>query len=366
MYSLLRIFVFSSLLCLIVNVQAHTYFSALIVGGTHLSEGDCIRPHPGSRYDYPISSLDNKNGILTNNMTCGFLPNAGKAANRKCPIAAGSTVGIQWHYEMGLGSSDTFFIDPSHHGPCFVYLAKSDTGAGAVWFKIFEDGYNTSSKTWCVDRLKTNKGVFTFTIPSDLSPGNYLLRGELLALHEGDQLGGAQPYVHCAEITISGSGVAIPDSTYLASFPGAYSANDAGVHFDIYDGFKTYPIPGPKLYIAGAQSSGSSNVVTTGGNRIVTTGLVKPSTTGSNKLITSGANQSPSSTSGSVKPFTTGSNKSITSGANQSPSSTSGSIKPSTTGKKVSTPSTTGNPSFFNFYEFFIQYLHWKSTKMHR
>lgn len=247
------------LLLFVSSVIGHTYLSSITVDGTAYKEGDCIRPHPGSKYDYPISALDRPNGLQSGDMTCGWLPNAAKAANKKCPVQPGSTVTIQWHYEMG-DLSDTFIIDPSHKGPCVVYMAKSDTGAGNVWFKIFEDGYDTTTKKFCVERLRANKGKLDVKIPTDITPGNYLFRAELIALHEGHEKNGAQPYIGCAEVTVGGSGTVNPGN--LVAFPGAYTANDAGIFFNIYSGsIKSYPIPGPALYKSGS-SSGNTPVPT--------------------------------------------------------------------------------------------------------
>jgi len=334
MNCLLRAFVLSVLVGL---VYSHGYFSSLIINGQALSEGDCVKPHPSNKYDYPISDKTNTAGLQSINMTCGW---AGKSlkANRKCPIAAGSTVGLQFHYEMGLGSSDTYYIAPDHKGPCLVYLAKTDDvlPSGPVWFKIFEDGYDTSSKSFCVTRMRANGGKFFFTIPSDLAPGNYVMRSELIALHEGFQLGGAQPYVHCEEITITGSGTAQPSGTYLAQFPGYYKANDAGIYFDIYDDFTTYPIPGPKLYVAGASGAPSPAPSTTGKATPSTTGKPAPSTTGKQH-----------STTGKPAASTTGKAASSTSTGSPAPSTT-GKPAPSTTGKPHTASSTSGTAASNN------------------
>lgn len=66
-----------------------------------------------------------------------------------------------------------------------VYMAKvnsaTDPAPANGWFKIYEDGFNNG--VWGVDKLIENKGKVTVTIPSCLAPGDYLLRGELIALH---------------------------------------------------------------------------------------------------------------------------------------------------------------------------------------
>jgi cellulase len=54
------------------------------------------------------------------------------------------------------------------------------TVTGLKWFKIQEEGYNPSTGKWAVDNLVTNKGKYTFSIPSCIEPGDYLMRHELI------------------------------------------------------------------------------------------------------------------------------------------------------------------------------------------
>jgi len=323
-----------SLMYFVASAYGHGYFSSLTIDGVAYKEGDCTRPHPGSKYDYPISALDRTTGLQSGDMTCGWLPSAAKAANKKCPVMPGSKITYQFHYEMGMGDSDTYIIAPDHRGPCIIYLASSETGSGNVWFKIFEDGYNQQTKQWCVDKLRANKGKLDFTIPADLAPGNYLMRGEIIALHEGFELNGAQPYVGCAEITVGGTKTGRPSASQLVAFPGAYKNTDAGIFFNIYSGKNpAYPIPGPALYVSGAASgstpappaSVTTGKVTTAAAKI-TTG--KPLTTAkvsvtTGKVLTSGARQI---TTGAVTPskVTTGARSRITTGSQSSPVTSSG------------------------------------------
>lgn len=172
-----------------------------------------------------------------------WLPEAANPAKRKCAIAAGATIGIQWHHNSNSPSDD--ILEATHKGPCLAYLAKSDTGAGPVWFKIFEDGYDPATQLWGTDRLIRNRGRIDVTIPSDIAPGNYLLRGEVLALHNAYSLDGVQPYVGCVELVISGSGSATPQGV---SFPGAYKRDSPSMLFNVYQSFNSYTIPGPELY----------------------------------------------------------------------------------------------------------------------
>jgi hypothetical protein len=73
-------------------------------------------------------------------------------------------------------------------------------------------------------------GVASATIPSDVAPGQYLLRHEIIALHLADQMGGAEFYSSCTQLNIGGSGTGVPSANELVSFPGAYSDDDPGIY----------------------------------------------------------------------------------------------------------------------------------------
>jgi len=131
-------------------------------------------------------------------------------------------------------------------GPITVYMSKA--GSSMSWTKIAEDGYD--GKSWAVDKLI--KGSYTgkpgqhkFTLPK-VAPGEYIIRPEIIALHEGDRIGGAQFYQECIHVKVGGSGTtALPAGVAI---PGHLSAQDAGVHFNLYGSYSSYPIPGPKLW----------------------------------------------------------------------------------------------------------------------
>lgn len=74
------------------------------------------------------------------------------------------------------------------------------------------------------------------TIPSCIADGEYLIRFEHIALHSASSSGGAQLYISCTQVSVSGgSGSASPS---LMAFPGAYTASDPGLLVNIY-----YPVP---------------------------------------------------------------------------------------------------------------------------
>jgi cellulase len=81
------------------------------------------------------------------------------------------------------------------------------------------------------------------TLPSDLAPGNYLLRHELTAKH----LSPPELFISCSSLVVSGSGSSTPSSSETARFPGAYAATDPGMVVDIFNGPFTFVFPGPPL-----------------------------------------------------------------------------------------------------------------------
>lgn len=57
--------------------------------------------------------------------------------------------------------------------------ATQTSVTGLKWFKIYQDGMDSSQK-WGVNRLIANKGKVTFTIPDCIAAGQYLLRVEII------------------------------------------------------------------------------------------------------------------------------------------------------------------------------------------
>jgi len=98
------------------------------------------------------------------------------------------------------------------------------------------------------------------TLPTALPSGEYLIRIEHIALHAAWTVGGAQFYLSCGQINVINGGSGTPGP--LVSFPGAYSAMDPGIKYDIY-GYppKAYKAPGPAVWSGG--SSGGSPPVST-------------------------------------------------------------------------------------------------------
>jgi hypothetical protein len=119
------------------------------------------------------------------------------------------------------------------------------------FFKIQERGFNPKTQLWANEEMIKNDRKNTLQLPSDIKPGMYVLRTELLALHYANR---AQPqfYPHCFNIYINGTGTATPPGV---KFPGAYKISDPSLSTSLFakNGAPTgkwdqWVIPGPPVY----------------------------------------------------------------------------------------------------------------------
>ena len=101
-------------------------------------------------------------------------------------------------------------------------------------------------------------GSLDFSLPSNIAPGEYLLRAELISLQNAVSIGGAEFYPVCSQIRIGGSGTGAPQPNELVEFPGAYNPTDPGIHIDVYTNPDApYIFPGPP--VASFVTSGASS-----------------------------------------------------------------------------------------------------------
>ncbi|KAL2163124.1 hypothetical protein VTH06DRAFT_6960 [Thermothelomyces fergusii] len=249
-----------SLVALATAVSGHTIFQRVSVNGQDQGQLKGVRA-PSS--NFPIQNVNDSNFACNANIVY--------KDDTIIKIPAGARVGSWWQHVIGgpQGSNDPDNpIAASHKGPIQVYLAKVDNAAtasptGLRWFKVAERGLNNG--VWAVDELIANNGWHYFDLPSCVAPGQYLMRVELLALHSASSPGGAQFYMGCAQIEVTGSGT--HTGSDFVSFPGAYSANDPGILLSIYDssgkptnGGRAYQIPGPRpISCSGGSNGGGDN-----------------------------------------------------------------------------------------------------------
>ena len=257
-------------------VAAHGHVSHIIVNGVYYRNYD-----PTTDFYNPANApkvigwaaLNQDNGFVepnnfgTSDVIChrGATPGAGYAT-----VAAGDKINLVW----------TPSWPDSHVGPVIDYLAECPGDCSTVdksslrFFKIGGAGY--SNGDWASNVLIRNGNSWLVQIPSNLKAGNYVLRHEIIALHGGPNLNGAQSYPQCLNIRVTGSGTNSPTGTPGTSL---YRATDPGILFSTYSSPVVYPVPGPAL-IAGVPSSvaQSTSAITSTGTATLPGGA-QPTTT---------------------------------------------------------------------------------------
>ncbi|KAH7339990.1 glycosyl hydrolase family 61-domain-containing protein [Rhizoctonia solani] len=262
-------FVALALLACLGLVLAHGGVTSIAIGGTtYQGWQPFLGPANQVTSGRPYSSYDPILNPVASTMHCNDDGTAGPG-QQTLTIAAGQTITsiyAQWTHA---------------EGPYTVYLAACpNTGCTSVnsatvkWFKIYELGLISGTVytgKWANGLLMANLKWDT-VIPSNLKPGNYLIRWETLALHQSNT---PQFYPECAQLQVTGSGTAFP------------STSDPGVTIDIYSeaakSQTAYIIPGPRIYPEFAGANNTTPVTSTASSsttsRATTTSTTAPATT---------------------------------------------------------------------------------------
>jgi hypothetical protein len=242
-------------------VAAHGYVSILGIDGTPYNGQEPTEDGQptNSSVIRRISTIDPVKGANNPFLDCG--QNA-TAASLVAPANPGSSLTFQWEAGGGEGW-------PHDTGPLMFYLANCGSttcdqfdSMTAKWFKIAQVGLESDEVTWYQQNLK-DRYAANVTLPSNIAPGNYIIRHEIIALHLANEMGGAEFYPSCSQLKITGTGTGAPASDELVSFPGAYSDTDPGIYVpQIFNGpISNYAYPGPAVasfVAAGTPSSGTS------------------------------------------------------------------------------------------------------------
>ncbi|KAH7099341.1 cellulose-growth-specific protein [Auriculariales sp. MPI-PUGE-AT-0066] len=260
----------ASLVAAAVTVSAHGGVTSIIIGSTTYTGWSPYNDASNqTSIERPYSSYNPILSATDSTMSCNNNGAAG-AKQLSATVAAGTAItGVwsQWTHK---------------EGPVTVYMAScggactSQSSSSLSWFKISETGLKSGTVgngTWGnTDVLNTLK--YATTIPSALAAGEYLIRWELLAIHQANT---PQFYPECAQLTVTGSGGKTPDSSYLVKFPGAYSASDPSININIYDATTaaqtTYKVPGPAVWTgqSGSAPTSTASSSSTGGTTATTT-----------------------------------------------------------------------------------------------
>ena len=170
-----------------------------------------------------------------------------------CSANAGDIIEVQWDSSTHPGPITHFLYGP-------VSDATMATGVGS-WTKINE--FDFQGTKWANEIMEAQNMTYSFKLPSNLATGDYLLRSEMLALHGSQTVGGAQFYIGCAQLHITGPGGSCAPKIQL---PGAYHATDSDIYIsNFYNGFQlsTYTAPGGPVATCGGSGGGAVPPVTT-------------------------------------------------------------------------------------------------------
>ncbi|KAJ7266879.1 glycoside hydrolase family 61 protein [Mycena haematopus] len=217
---------------LISHVHAHYTFPSLIVNGVTTPAWTNVRQTNNFNSQDPV--ID----VTSADFRCYDSATAGTAST--ISVAAGST--------LGIACDQTIY----HPGVVNVYMAKAPgnvstfAGDGAVWFKVHQITAVTNGGT-SISFPAQNVPSVSFTLPKSLPTGQYLVRMEALALHAANTFQGAQWYISCGQISVTGGGSGTPGP--LVSIPGVYTGNEPGILINIYYPVPaTYTQPGPAVW----------------------------------------------------------------------------------------------------------------------
>ncbi|KAJ3545785.1 hypothetical protein NMY22_g2296 [Coprinellus aureogranulatus] len=227
------------------QAAAHGGVTSYVIDGTTYPGWQPYNSASGQKsIERPYSSYD---PILSTSAGTFACNNGGQASGGQLSanVRAGSVVTAKWNQWTHA------------EGPVMVYMAKcpgactSANSNSLSWFKIAETGLisGTLAKGQWGNGLIMKNLAYNATIPRSLADGEYLIRHELLALHQANT---PQFYPECAQLILTGGGGVNPPSKYTVRFPGGYSMNDPGVRVDIYSAqapsITTYKVPGPAVW----------------------------------------------------------------------------------------------------------------------
>ncbi|KAF8472202.1 glycosyl hydrolase family 61-domain-containing protein [Russula ochroleuca] len=279
------IFALSPLLSLLPSAAAHGYVTKVVIDGTTYS-GNVPNAQPSNSPIRQISDISPVKGADNPSLNCGL--NAQLAA-MVVPANPGSVMEFYWGDPGGE-------LWPHNTGPLMTYMGACDTstcdkfnGSTAKWFKIDQIGRESDGSTWYQQDVMNGQPI-SVTLPTQVAPGDYLVRNEIIALHLAETLGGAEFYPSCTQIRVGGSQTGTPNQTAL--FPGAYNDNDPGI-FDpnIYTNGAPYTFPGPPVSNL-ASPADMTGQLSNNGNSSSPSGNSSPSSTTKNGKPTSSANGS--------------------------------------------------------------------------
>jgi len=186
--------------------------------------------------------------VTSDDMACNVGGSKVPSGVKTIDAAEGDSIKVQWDNSGHPGPITHFLFGP-------VDDASQATGIGAGWFKI--DEQNQVGGKWASEVMQAHNMTHEFKLPTGLASGEYLLRSEMLALHSSQTKDGAQFYIGCSQLKITGTGSKGSCGPTI-SIPGAYKADDANIYIpNYYNGFdaSTYKAPGGPVATCGGKGN---------------------------------------------------------------------------------------------------------------
>lgn len=219
------------------SVSAHGYLGGIGIDGTWYA-GNTPNNYKGSSPIRLVNDIGPVKGADNPDIKCGLSAQNGAVV---VPANPGSVVSFLW---VGGGGGNW----PHDTGPVMTYMASCGSTScdqfdpsNAKWFKIDQAG-RQSDGSW-TQKAFQQRQAYQMNLPNNLAPGGYLIRHEIIALHLGMTMGGAEFYPACVQVMVGGNGNGQASPT--VSFPGAYSDSDPGIYVpNIYDPGSNYTFPG--------------------------------------------------------------------------------------------------------------------------
>jgi len=246
---------FLSFLAFIPFVAAHGFVWRVTING-QLFMGNVPNANSNASIIRQIDDISPVKGANNSFLNCG---QSAQLASQVASANPGDVLTFDWR-----GGDLSHW--PHNTGPLMNYLAScGDTtcdkfdSQNAQWFKISQVGRQSNGGDW-VQQDIMNGGTANVTLPSNIKPGQYIIRHEIIALHLANSPGGAEFYPSCTQLNIGGNGTAVPSASELVTFPGGYSDTDPGIYDpSVFDTSAKYVFPGPPIAQLAVSSSGSSN-----------------------------------------------------------------------------------------------------------
>ncbi|KAE8822360.1 hypothetical protein HRS9139_10381 [Pyrenophora teres f. teres] len=264
---------------------AHTFIWGVFVNGIDQGTFRGIRipayNGPSGRGGYNNSPVKDLASI---DMRCNVLGDL--QAHDTIKVSPGDNLTLDWHHDTRSDADDV--IASSHHGPSMVYMSP-DPPTNESFVKIWHEGKYQANPFPHPGRWSTtgnvakHAGHMSVRVPAGLKPGFYLVRAEMVGLHEADvsfaqnPRRGAQFYPDCVQIEVVGAG--------MSSYPRVYcSTETAKPKTSTTPCVTDYVIPGPTVW-SGAWPETTS--ISVGPIKGVTTATAWSTWIGTDSVVTS-------------------------------------------------------------------------------